>query len=91
MPDRNTTLKLFRAADITPQELAAIGGGQVAYVKPMLSDEVARIYPGAPELAPGMRLFALLAADGSPILLTDSIDAAIAGAWEQELSTVSLH
>lgn len=91
MPDRNASVKFAAAADITPQELAALGGGQVAYVKPMLSDEVRRLYPGAPELAPGMKLFALLSADGSPILLTDSIDAAYAGAWEHELRTVSLH
>jgi hypothetical protein len=36
-------------------------------------------------------LFALLAADGTPIMLTDSKDAAIANAWENELQTVSLH
>jgi len=30
-------------------------------------------------------------ADGSPILLTDSRDAAVANAWEHELQTVSLH
>jgi hypothetical protein len=32
-----------------------------------------------------------LSADGSPILLTDSKDAAIANAWEHQLETVSLH
>ena len=42
-------------------------------------------------MAPGMDLFALLAADGSPILLTDSHDAATANAWEHDLQTVSLH
>ena len=91
MQDRNTGLKLVQASEFTTQELAALGGGQVAYVKPMLSDDVNRIYPNAPTLEPGMKLFALLSADGSPILLTDSKDAAIAGAWEHELATVSLH
>ena len=96
MQDRNTGLKLvpageFSSHEFTTQELAALGGGQVAYVKPMLSDDVNRIYPNAPTLEPGMKLFALLSADGSPILLTDSKDAAIAGAWEHELATVSLH
>lgn len=91
MQDRNTPLKFFAKGSVTPQELAAIGGGKVAYVKPMLSDDICRLYPGAPELQPGMQLFALLSADGSPILLTDSVDAALAGAWEQDLATVSLH
>lgn len=91
MQGRNTGLKLVPAAEVTPQELAALGGGKVAYVRPMLSEDVNRIYPNAPQLEPGMKLFALLSADGSPILLTDSKDAAIAGAWEHELATVSLH
>ena len=37
------------------------------------------------------QLFALHAADGTPIMLTDSREAAIANAWSQELETVSVH
>jgi hypothetical protein len=74
-----------------PAELAALGEGQVAYVKPMSSDEIRRLFPQAPELAPGLALFALLSASGTPILLTDSRDAAIANAWAHDLQTVSLH
>lgn len=91
MTDRNVGLKLITAAEVTPQELAALGGGQVAYVKQMLSEDVNRVFPHAPQLEPGMKLFALLSADGSPILLTDSKDAAMAGAFEHELATVSVH
>jgi hypothetical protein len=39
----------------------------------------------------GLQLFALLSAEGAPILLTDSRDAAVANAWEHKLQTVSLH
>ena len=42
-------------------------------------------------LQPGLQLFALLAADGAPIMLADSKDAAVANAWENQLATVSLH
>lgn len=76
---------------LTPQEFAHLGDGSLAYVKAISSDDVARLFPQAPALKPGMRLFALLAADGSPIMLTDSKDAAIANAWENELQPVSLH
>lgn len=72
-------------------ELAALGEGEVAYVKPMRSDEVQRLFPQAPEMRPGLQLFALLSADGSPILLADSRDAAVANAWAHDLETVSLH
>ncbi len=80
-----------RTQDLTPQEFAHLGDGALAYVKAMNSDDIARLFPQAPALRPGMQLFALLSADGSPILLTDSRDAAIANAHEHELTTVSLH
>ena len=76
---------------LTAEQLAHLGGGQVAYVKPMLYEEVKRLFPQVEGLRPGIQLFALLNADGSPIMLTDSRDAAIANAWEHELQTVSLH
>lgn len=76
---------------ISPEALAALGGGKLAYVKAMMSDDVKRIFPNAPEIEPGLKLFALLAADGSPIMLTDSKDTALANAWEHDLATVSVH
>ncbi len=41
--------------------------------------------------APGTQLFALHAADGTPIMLTDTREAAVANAWSHELETVSVH
>lgn len=72
-------------------ELAELGEGEVAYVKPMSSDEVRRLFPQARDLAPGLDLFALLSASGEPILVADSRDAAVANAWAHDLETVSLH
>ena len=80
-----------KSLDLTPQEFAHLGDGALAYVKPIRSEDVALLFPQAPAVQPGMRLFALLSADGSPILLTDSRAAAIANAREHELQTVSLH
>ncbi len=77
--------------DLTPQEFAHLGGGAIAYVKTIKSEDAQRLFPQAPAIRPGIRLFALLGADGSPIMLTDSKDAAIANAWEHELMTVSVH
>ena len=76
---------------VDARALAALGEGQIAYVKPISSDEVRRIFPQAPELAPGLALFALLSASGSPILLTDSRETAVANAWAHDLQTVSLN
>jgi hypothetical protein len=49
------------------------------------------MFPQAPEIAPGLQLFALLAADGTPIMVTDSREAAVANAWSNELQTLSVH
>jgi hypothetical protein len=85
-----TSSKTFPVT-VGPAELAALGEGQVAYVKSLQSDEVHRLFPQAPQLQPGLELFALLSASGAPILLTDSRDAAVANAWAHDLTTVSLH
>jgi hypothetical protein len=76
---------------ISPESLAMLGGGKVAYVKAIRSEDVQKQFPQVPELAPGTLLYALHAADGTPIMLTDSREAAVANAWSQELETVSLH
>jgi hypothetical protein len=76
---------------ISPEALAQLGGGRIAYLKQIRSEDVPVLFPQAPELAPGMNLFALLAADGTPIMLTDTREAAIANAWDNELEMVSVH
>ena len=76
---------------ITQEALAHFGDGRLAYVKPVRSEDVARLFPQAPRIAPGIMLFALHAADGTPIMLTDTREAALANAWSQELEAVSVH
>jgi hypothetical protein len=76
---------------MSAQAFAVLGGGKIAYVKPIRSEDVHSLYPQAPELEPGLRLFALHAADGTPILVTDSREAAVANAMTHELEMVSVH
>jgi hypothetical protein len=76
---------------ITREALAQLGGGHLAYVKPIRSEDVAGLFPQAPQMKPGIMLFALHAADGTPIMLTDTREAALANAWSQELEAVSVH
>ena len=79
--------------DVSLEALAHLGDGRIAYVKTIRSEDVRALFPQAqmPQIAPGQQLFALHAADGTPIMLTDSREAAIANAWSQELETVSVH
>ena len=76
---------------ITLDALAHLGDGRLAYVKTIRSEDVAQMFPQAPQIAPGMKLFALHAADGTPIMLTDTREAAVANAWSHELEAVSVH
>ena len=76
---------------LTDEQFAGLGGGAIAYVRPIQSEDVARIFPEAPTLEPGQSLFALIGADGQPIVLSESRDMLIANAMEQKLLTVSLH
>ena len=76
---------------LSSDEFAHLGQGAIAYVKTIRSEEVPALFPQAPAIQPGLDLFMLLGADGIPILLTDSKDAALANASENQLQTVSLH
>lgn len=76
---------------VSPEALANLGEGLIAYVKPIKSEDVPGLFPQAPQIAPGLKLFALHAADGTPIMLTDSRESAVANAWSHELQAVSVH
>jgi hypothetical protein len=76
---------------VSAEALAHIGEGHIAYVRPIRSEELNRLFPQAPKLDPGLDLFALLGADGTPIMVTDSRSAAMANAFEHDLMPVSVH
>lgn len=76
---------------MSPEALAHLGDGEIAYIKAIRSEDVPAMFPEAPQIAPGMQLFALHAADGTPIMITDSREAAVANAWSHELQTLSVH
>jgi len=86
-----TNERMMNEPMMSSQAFAVLGGGKIAYVKAIKSEDVHTLYPEAPELQPGLRLFALHAADGTPIMVTDSREAAVANAMTHELETVSVH
>jgi len=76
---------------LTRNEFAHLGAGNFCYIRKMRSDEVARVFPEAPDMDPDVDLWALFGADGTPILLTDNRSSTFFKAAEDELETVSLH
>jgi hypothetical protein len=81
----------LESLEMSPEALAQLGDGEIAYVKTIRSEDVHTLFPQVPEIEPGLQLFALHAADGTPIMLTDSREAAIANAASQQLEMVSVH
>jgi hypothetical protein len=78
-------------AILSSEAFAILGGSKVAYVKTIRSEDAAVLYPDAPLLAPGQIIFALHAADGTPITLAESRESAVADAASYQLETLSLH
>lgn len=76
---------------LTKNEFAHLGAGKLGYIRKMRSEDVSRVFPEAPDLNPGLDLWALFGADGTPILLTDNRSSTFFKAAEDDLTTVSLH
>ncbi len=72
-------------------ELAKLGGGKVAYIKVMSHDEAKELFPAVENLPEGIDLFSLHAADGTPLILTDSHQAAVGHALGDDLEIASVH
>jgi hypothetical protein len=72
-------------------ELAKLGGGKVAYIKVMSHDEAKQLFPAVEGLPTGIDLYALHAADGTPLVLTDSHQAALGHAMGDELEIAAIN
>jgi hypothetical protein len=76
---------------MTPFEFSQLGGGEVVYIKQLDRDVAQKLFPALKRTAKGIDLYAVLGADGTPLALTDSRNAAIANAIENDLVPVSVH
>ena len=62
---------------LTVEQLAGLGVSQIAYVKPVMKN--------------GARAFAIHAADGTPMAMTDDHDVAIAAIRQHEMLPTLVH
>ena len=72
-------------------EFAKLGGGKIAYIKVLSTDEAKVLFPAVEGIPSGINLYALTGADGTPIALTDSRQAAVGHALDDELEIQSLN
>jgi hypothetical protein len=81
--------KTFSGLDGTA--LAALGGGVLAYVKEIEGADAVKLLGEQVNVPPHAKLYCLYGADGSPISISGSREAAISSAIEHELLPASLH
>ena len=72
-------------------DLAKLGDGKVAYIRMMSSEEAQRMFPTVSGLPDDTSIFALHSADGTPLALTDSRQAAVGHAVSDSLEVASIH
>lgn len=76
---------------MSARDFATLAWRRLAYVRVARSEDIGFFCPEAPLLAPGRDIFVLFAADGTPILVTDSHESAVANASSEELEALSVH
>lgn len=76
---------------MTEIEFAALGGDDLAYVRAVPDDEAKVLAKEIGLPVKDLKLFALHAADGRRIAITDSFATAEANASEYDLETVRVH
>ena len=70
---------------------ARLGAGSLAYVRVHRSEEVGFLHAGAPLLPAGRTVFVLHAADGCPLVVSESFESVVATAADRQLDAVSVH
>lgn len=76
---------------ISEEELLHIGEEAYAYIRELSADDFETLYPGVLDGEVPIKLFALLGADGEPLMISDDRSVAEANASENDLEMVSLH
>lgn len=76
---------------ISPEQLAQIGGGVLAYVREIEGRNAAVLLGDKMAVPPDATLYCLYAANGQPISISQSREAALGSAFEHELIAASLH
>ncbi|MDE2445217.1 MAG: DUF1150 family protein [Alphaproteobacteria bacterium] len=75
---------------ISTEQLALIGNGVLAYVREIEGRSAKALLGGQLDVAPDAKLFCLYNANGQPISISQSHEAALGSAFEHELIAATL-
>jgi hypothetical protein len=76
---------------LSVEELAQLGKGALSYIREVEGRDVIRMVGEQAQVAPDAKLFCLFNANGSPISISGTREAAADSAVEHELVAISLH
>lgn len=80
-----------KSVELTPQDLATLGEGALGYIREIEVQEAQRLLGNQASVAPDSKLFCLYNADGTPVSISGSKEAALGSAFEHELMAMSVH
>lgn len=76
---------------VTPEALARMGGGQLGYVREIAIKDAKLLLGDEMQIPPKARLFCLYGADGTPVSISGSLEAALGSALAHDLIPASVH
>jgi hypothetical protein len=80
-----------KRSTMSQAELARLGGSELAYIREIAADAAAALLGDPVEIPNAQRLYCLYLADGTPIAISGSREAAMANAFEHDLMPMSVH
>jgi|GEM_PF-138251 len=86
VPVLNAPLK-----SMSEEEFAALGAGQVVFLRPATAEELVPFVPQARTMPPDTEFNLIMSADGAPILVTDNDEAVADWLEDNEVTLVQRH
>ena len=87
----NTDDNTRKTVELSSQDLAMLGEGALGYIREIELQEARRLLGSQASVAPNSKLFCLYNADGTPVSISGSREAALGSAFEHELMAISVH
>ncbi len=87
----NTDDNTRKTVELSSQDLAMLGEGALGYIREIELQEARRLLGSQASVAPNSKLFCLYNADGTPVSISGSREAALGSAFEHELMAMSVH
>ncbi|WP_421692723.1 DUF1150 family protein [Aestuariivirga sp.] len=80
-----------KTVELSPQDLALLGEGDLGYIREIEVQEAQKLLGSQTSVSPDSKLFCLYNADGTPVSISGSKEAALGSAFEHELMAMSVH